>query len=693
MGLRSICAASLLLVAGACAAQSGKAALDPRLIGPDAFTRLDLLPLIRDGVETRQFCSYDRAGDNYDWQYFPLYVEPNGECVIFDAMGPGCLYRHHMNLWHGGHFGPQGFVSEPLEKDLRIRYYFDDEKTARIDMDISTFFSAKNPLGIFQSPLAYDGGDRFRVLYHPMFFRKRLKVALSRLPGGQIESPVPWMGRYDAIPKTRYAWYSYTYQVYREDPGIPTWTAKAAARMMPALISAWKNPDARLAQAKVSTTSVVKATLEPKASKMLWRLDSSGTISSLKVSLDPGLNAEAAFGTWLKITFDGAAQPQVYAPLGCLFGGYRTGVGSTFASLLLGYSPTQSYCFMPMPFWKSAVVEMVNRSPVAVSLEAGIDHGALDLKTYPQDRTGYLHAEYNREDPRTEGKDYTYLEAEGAGHIVGHVASRWGTSMEEDERTYFDGSRTPFIHGDGFEDDQGMGWGLQDLVLPVFGAFAANGGEGALYRWFVPDLYCFSNGVKHGHETYGPHSPRGHEGMYGVGTEESVTFYYSRPEPQLTLTDEIDVGSAKSETSHHYRAVGDVKRTQGKYWYDGEFNNVLMPVPAIDDDGVSFTGSSEFTAKIGPHNHGIRIRRRTDKENNRQRARVYIDGHLVTERPWYSVDFEETYRNIRWFDADFEVPAQYTRGKSSVKVRIQFESSEEGHWDEYRYWIYTAAGL
>jgi hypothetical protein len=56
--------------------------------GVNAF-RLDLLPFLRNGVQTHQFCSYDRAGDNYDFDYFPLYMEPDGEGVIFNAFGPG----------------------------------------------------------------------------------------------------------------------------------------------------------------------------------------------------------------------------------------------------------------------------------------------------------------------------------------------------------------------------------------------------------------------------------------------------------------------------------------------------------------------------------------------------------------------------------------------------------------------------
>jgi hypothetical protein len=92
---------------------------------------------------------------------------------------------------------------------------------------------------------------------------------------------------------------------------------------------------------------------------------------------------------------------------------------------------------------------------------------------------------------------------------------------------------------------------------------------------------------------------------------------------------------------------------------------------------------------ISPDNQGVRLRRRTDKANNRQEARVYVDGRLVAERPWYSVDYEKTYRGIRWFDSDFEVPESYTKGKSKINVRIEFVGSQSGHWDEYHYWVYS----
>ena len=175
--------------------------------------------------------------------------------------------------------------------------------------------------------------------------------------------------------------------------------------------------------------------------------------------------------------------------------------------------------------------------------------------------------------------------------------------------------------------------------------------------------------------------------MYRVGNEASVTYYYAVQRPILVQTDEVDVGDAASETAHQFAATNADARTQGRWWYDGEFNNVLFGTPPISDDGRSIRGSCEFTAVVDPENRGVRLRRRTDKENNRQLARVFIDGVLVKERPWYTVDFERTYRDIRWADTDFDIPAKYTRGKRSLRVRMEHAESENGCLDAFRFWV------
>ena len=678
---------SCLMVAPAKPAFAGQ---DTDLIETGAF-RVDTLPFLRSGVQTHQFCTYDRAGDNRDAVYFPIYTDTNGECVIFDAMGPGCLYSQQMNIWFG----------DPVYKGIQIRYYFDDEAKPRIDMDVSTFFSTNNP--IFQAPMAFDGyyvqkgRSRFRNLYHAMFFRKRLKVALSSEPGGPTTELEPWTGPAGKDPhhgNTHVHWYQYTYQTFAEDPGLDSWTPEAGRRLMPALTEAWNVQGNHAKPVQGRKKKTVGSEIAPGKTATLWKASRAGAITALHFQIAPTNNPDVVFNTWLKITFDGAVQPQIEAPVGCFFGVYRNKLQVSYASLLLGWSNNAADCYFPMPFWKSAVIQIENRSQSNnAAITATVDY-TTSAKQYPQGRCGYLFASYHREDPRVEGRDYTYLETSNcSGQMVGHVAGRWNTCCEENERTYFDGSGTPWIEGDGYEDDQGMGWGMSwgppPLTLPVFGAPTGKVGSGGLYRFFLPDMYCFSTGIKHGHQTYGPHTPLGEEGHYKVGIEESVTFWYGHSWPQLVQTDELDTGNLQSEAAHAYQADGDVQRTNAAWWYDGEFNNVLIKTPAIVDDGVSFTNSSTFTVAIAPDNQGVRLRRRCDKANNRQEARVFIDGTLVIERPWYSVDYEKTYRNIRWFDSDFEVPAKYTGGKSKINVRTEFVNSETGRWDEYRYWVYS----
>jgi hypothetical protein len=127
----------------------------------------------------------------------------------------------------------------------------------------------------------------------------------------------------------------------------------------------------------------------------------------------------------------------------------------------------------------------------------------------------------------------------------------------------------------------------------------------------------------------------------------------------------------------------------GAYWYDGEYNNVLFQTPPVEDDGVALTGSSEFTVRIDPANRGVRLRRRLDKSVNRQKANVYVDGRRVLERPWYTVDHDKTYRDIRWVDSDFEIPAHYTAGKSQIALKIENANGPEKPWNEFRYWVFS----
>ena len=73
---------------------------------------------------------------------------------------------------------------------------------------------------------------------------------------------------------------------------------------------------------------------------------------------------------------------------------------------------------------------------------------------------------------------------------------------------------------------------------------------------------------------------------------------------------------------------------------------------------------------------------------NVQRANVYVDGQLIPDAPWYVCDIpvpaETAFR-----DSDYEIPAKYTKGKSSIAVRLEHVDAQPDHSNnEYHYWVY-----
>lgn len=83
---------SVLLLAGGGFAYKGP-------IGVAAVQRIDLLPQIKTGERCLQISSHDRTNGNADGAGSYLYdwiVAPGDtEQVLFDAVGPGCIY----NIW------------------------------------------------------------------------------------------------------------------------------------------------------------------------------------------------------------------------------------------------------------------------------------------------------------------------------------------------------------------------------------------------------------------------------------------------------------------------------------------------------------------------------------------------------------------------------------------------------------------
>ncbi len=204
----------------------------------------------------------------------------------------------------------------------------------------------------------------------------------------------------------------------------------------------------------------------------------------------------------IKITWDDAKNPSVLVPLGDFFG-LGHGIVNSYQSMLLTASTNQNNtfdngcalnCYIPMPFRKRALVELVNESD-----EEHRQYFYVDYETYEAEQgedVGYFHAEFRRTNPfggwggeitvnmpqvdvvnkgRTAwDNNYVILDTKGRGHYIGcnlSVTNFQGTWWGEgDDMIWVDGYHwPPDLHGTGSEDYLNQAWGMQD------NAFARNG--------------------------------------------------------------------------------------------------------------------------------------------------------------------------------------------------------------------------
>jgi hypothetical protein len=361
-------------------------------------------------------------------------------------------------------------------------------------------------------------------------------------------------------------------------------------------------------------------------------------------------------------------------PVGCLFGGGGDTVGkdvslSKLTTLMFGYDGKAGtgYSYWPMPFRSRARVEVVNESGTDLeSFGLGVERGGPD-PAYPAGDAGYL-AVTRTLDASPLGAHYSRaFRQRGYGKVVGLMMYSSGFNMDGDEFTYFDGSKTPQIHGDGTEDDHNQGWGGYAIQKPLWGGLI-NGFDGA-YRLYLAEPYVFQNEVRITYE----HSNWG-GAREGEKTDFVVWSYLGTPGMgNLVETDMVDIGDAAGEQAHQFKVEGQTWAGRTKASYDKYEQGDPFPT---EDDGIAFTNRIEFTVRIDPGNDGVRLRRRLNRHTaNVQLARVFVDGQEIADTPWYFCDLP-TPAQTAFADNDFEIPARYTRGKKRVAVRIEHVRAE-----------------
>ncbi|MEN8255523.1 MAG: glycoside hydrolase family 172 protein [Verrucomicrobiota bacterium] len=638
----------LLLVA---AVQAG------RLCGLERMERLDLLPCFLEGTQVRQVSSHDRNGgndDGFNGTYSALYIDANGEYVMFDEVGAGCLYRFWVT--YQVPYTPEGYETN------RICFYFDGETEPRMDLSIDEFFDGVG------SPLEFPMVGRLSQSSHgyycylPFPYQERLKITLSGLP----------------------FFYQMTCHRFDSSDGVVSWTgSEDRSPVMAQWNTVGIDPKPTGSNVVVSGNGPVAAG----ATGTLFSAASAGVIQSIK--LDPSPNSETILSNvWIQMNWDGG-DLEVDVPLGDFFGSGKHEFNVT--SLPIGMKTSGDwYCYFPMPYWESADIRLVNKG--AEDLTALPFEVQYATNAYDRAKAGYFRARFSAESFVGNGRDFNFIDERGRGHVVGvslfmESSGAGGYKdmayLEGDERAHVDGALSPCIYGTGTEDYFNCGWYFNQgfFSRPYHGhpwhdhTNTDSPNYTQAYRFHLGDVIPFNQsvrfGVEHGHGNGSP------------GTYSSVTYYYKADgsSPGMVLAADLDLGDGWTESLYGYQFPAGMLALGNGWYYEGDDDDIQ-----VVDDGYQYRGAiAEFTVPLIGDNAGLLLRRRTDQGVGGQKAHVFVDDAYAGI--WYEADHNFASVDKRWLDSEFMVSSNLVAGKTSTRIAIVPLPSAPS-WNEYRYWVY-----
>ncbi|MBI5383449.1 MAG: DUF2961 domain-containing protein [Verrucomicrobia bacterium] len=472
-------------------------------VGLEELHRLDRLPVFKTAVKIGAVSSYDRTGgndDGFSGKYSFVRKDPEG-LVLADLKGPGVIYR----VW------------TPTPTDDVMEFLFDGESKPRVEVKFCDLFLGQHPA--FPRPLVGFGVGGY-YCYVPMPFAKSCLVRMR-------------------APKVQF--YQINYALYGPETSVATFDPQPTAADLShrdkacALfsragmdISSFIAPPNAKVQLSRSTVAI-----PPGSTQRVFATETGGRLVGLRFS-PASVMAGKARDLLLKITFDGE-EPAVLCPLGDFFG-YAWGQPA-MQSLLVGTTGETNYCYFPMPFDRSAVVEVVSERAAAAELRAEVLHAAVPRAA----DEGQFYALWRRENPTKPGEPFTFIETAGRGHLVGVVLQSQGLEsgktlfFEGDDQTTIDGELV--IHGTGSEDFFNGGWyDVPDrwekrLSFPLSGClgYLKHLGRTGAYRLFLGDAYSFRQNLRQTIEHSGEKND--------IPTDYcAVSYLYSERRPTANLT-------------------------------------------------------------------------------------------------------------------------------------------------------------
>jgi len=696
-------------------------------VGLDAYQRWDHWADQRIGVRAYLRSTYDRAGGNEraDASHF-LYQLDDDRNVTLDVEGGGVLYFARYNHWHGSPWHYEVDGTDHLVQE-----------TSTADPKHPAPESVFLPAALFPNPLTWTwaqthGAD---LMWVPIPFERSFRMMYGRTCygtgyyiyqqfAGSAPLSQPLRGWDGATPPAA----DVLDLLKRSGPELLPPPGSIAAENA--------ELETRHGQVALAAHAAAVVTEYTGGARLLRALQFSAPIAD---AIDFGKLR-------LRVTWDGAAQPSIDAPVALFFGAGTLHRHDNREYLVKAFpmqicytgGQVQLACVFPMPFAQSARIELVNVSDRALTNLAWTTR-TMPL-TGPIEQTGYFHATYRDHPEPVPGEDLVLLDTaatesggDWSGHFVGNswIFSHDGNlgTLEGDPRFFFDDSQTPQGQGTGTEEWGGGGdyWGGLNMTLPFAGhpcgvrqVVDAKSREDLIesaYRFLLADLMPFGKRAVIRLEHGGENQSTEHY--------ETVTYWYGRNHATLQLTDTLKIGDTGSESAHGYTspAASPSYAIESRYEWGPDTIKDRVIYPAHTDTGRKTAGTSEFTVKLDPANLGALLRRKLDYQFPNQRAEVFVArvtaGRIGEFKPagiWFLAGsntcifstpadelgapwHELRVSNRRFRDDEFLIPRSLTEGCSEIRVRVRFTPVETplfpGHplpelaWSEIRYDAYS----
>ncbi len=457
------------------------------------------LPVYESGTKSFQVSSYDTTGgndDGFNGKYSFLSRNSDSTLVVFDAKGPGVINR----FW------------TPTPTEDTLDFYIDSDDQITFSIQYLDLFSGK--VYPFVDPLCGNQiGGYF--CYFPIPFKQSCKI-VSR-------------GKKMQFHQIQYKLFPETTEVSSFSPELSEDERDELERLK----MSWNNPLKEISNFYKSADLLHESKsvlLMPGESATIFNVNRGGRIVGIELSpstLFEGIEKLVD----IKITWDDEEHAAINLPVHDFFG-FAFG-NPSMQSLLVGSQGNKNYCYFPMPFDRSAEIELVYRENGENNPPLNVDYSIYySEQARNMEMEGKFYAEWNRDINPKKGEPHYFLDRQGKGHYVGTILQAQGLKagmtlfFEGDDITLVDGEQ--IIHGTGSEDYFNGGWYAfidtwdTKVSLPIHGSLdyslpmCRTGG----YRLLLTDKIPFTQHITQSIE----HGPVGN--AFPVDYT-SVAFYYS----------------------------------------------------------------------------------------------------------------------------------------------------------------------